>query len=98
MYFMLILVSGAKMQLPLQLGVTDRQTYSMTTVTLCACALRVKNSMLQVKRIIIIIAIIISKESMDNMYGPHVVALQGGGVGGRNTKIFCKGCLAWRDS
>ena len=26
MYFMLILVSGAKMQLPLQLGVTDRQT------------------------------------------------------------------------
>ena len=40
-YFMLILVSGAKMQLPLQLGVTDRQTYSTTTVTLCACALRV---------------------------------------------------------
>ena len=26
MYFMLILVSGAKMQLPLQLGVTDGQT------------------------------------------------------------------------
>ena len=25
-YFMLLLVSGAKMQLPLQLGVTDRQT------------------------------------------------------------------------
>ena len=47
MYFMLILVSGAKMQLPLQLGVTDRQTdkqtYSTTTVTLCACALRVNN-------------------------------------------------------
>ena len=49
MYFMLILVSGAKMQLPLQLGVTDRQTDrqtdsvtdSTTTVTLCACALRV---------------------------------------------------------
>ena len=46
MYFMLILVSGAKMQLPLQLGVTDRQTDSVTdsttTVTLSACALRVK--------------------------------------------------------
>ena len=41
MYFMLILVSGAKMQLPLQLGVTDRLTDSTTTVTLCACALRV---------------------------------------------------------
>ena len=44
MYFMLILVSGAKMQLPPQLGVTetmDRLTDSTTTVTLCACALRV---------------------------------------------------------
>ena len=29
------------MQLPLQLGVTDKQTDSRTTVTLCACALRV---------------------------------------------------------
>ena len=29
---MLILVSGAKMQLPLQLGVTDKQTDSTTTV------------------------------------------------------------------
>ena len=48
MYFMLILVSGAKMQLPLQLGVTDRQTDSVTdsttTVTLCACALRVNKA------------------------------------------------------
>ena len=44
MYFMLILVSGAKMQLPLQLGVTDKQTDSTTTVTLCACALRVNNN------------------------------------------------------
>ena len=43
MYFMLILVSGAKMHLPLQLGVTDKQTDSTTTVTLCACALRVNN-------------------------------------------------------
>ena len=41
MYFMLILVSGAKMQLLLQLGGTDRHTDSTTTVTLCACALRV---------------------------------------------------------
>ena len=30
-----------KLQLPLQLGVTDKLTDSTTTVTLCACALRV---------------------------------------------------------
>ena len=49
-YFMLILVSGAKMQLPLQLGVTDRQTYSTTTVTLCACpALRVNEGKIKVQ-------------------------------------------------
>ena len=48
---MLILVSGAKMQLPLQLGVrqTHKQTDSTTTVTLCACALRVNDYILIAK-------------------------------------------------
>ena len=41
MYFMLILVSGAKMQSDRLYRQTDRQTYSTTTVTLCTCALRV---------------------------------------------------------